>query len=120
MNILTMQEAINSILLAFVCYNLLMRSDMRKKLPSALFYILFITFTALFIYFRIGSVIYKTVGYTYDQGRDFLKVSEIILQKNITFIGPTTGIEGLFHGAWYYYILTIPFIIFNAILRTVG
>lgn len=92
-----------------------MRSDMRKKLPSALFYILFITFTALFIYFRIGSVLYKTVGYTYDQGRDFLKVSEIILQKNITFIGPTTGIEGLFHGAWYYYILTIPFIIFNGL-----
>ena len=78
-----------------------------------LFYILFLTFTALFIYFRIGSILYKTVGYTYDQGRDFIAGSNIILLKKLPFIGPTTGINGLFHGSWWYYLLVIPYCLFG-------
>jgi len=37
----------------------------------------------------------------------------MIIDKNPTFIGPTTGIQGLFHGAWYYYLLIIPFLLFG-------
>lgn len=51
--------------------------------------------------------------YTYDQGRDFLKAEEIVRYSNPTFIGPTTGIQGLHHGAWWYYFLSIVFFIFN-------
>ncbi len=69
----------------------------------------------IFCYFRLKPLYFQTVGYTYDQGRDFLKTAEIILDKNITFIGPTTGIQGLFHGAWYYYLLIIPFLIFRGV-----
>ncbi len=67
----------------------------------------------LFFYFRIIPIINQTVPYTYDQGRDFLKAQEIILYKNPTLLGPTTGIMGLYHGVWWYYFLSVPFIMFN-------
>src|SRR3989344_9237476 len=83
---------------------------MAKKIIGAALFI-FVIF--LFCYFRLKPLYFQTVGYTFDQGRDFLKAAEIIRDRNITFIGPTTGIQGLFHGAWYYYLLIIPFLIFQ-------
>ncbi|MFZ6035216.1 MAG: glycosyltransferase family 39 protein [Patescibacteria group bacterium] len=70
--------------------------------------IMFGLILAVFVYLRVDPIIHHTVPYTYDQGRDFLKVMEMIDAKRPTFIGPTTGIMGLFHGAWWYYLLTIP------------
>lgn len=55
----------------------------------------------------------QNIPYTYDQGRDFLKAQEIVLYKNPTFIGPTTGIMGIYHGAWWYYLLSVAFFIFD-------
>lgn len=66
-----------------------------------------------YILYRIKPIITQDLVYTYDQGRDFLKVVEIFLYKNPTFIGPTTGIMGIYHGAWWYYILGIPFLVFK-------
>ncbi len=37
----------------------------------------------------------------------------MIRDKNPTFIGPTTGIPGIFHGAWWYYLLAFPYIFFH-------
>ncbi len=65
----------------------------------------------IYIFIRFQKLIIKDVPYTYDQGRDFLKTAEIFLYRNLTFIGPTTGIMGLYHGAWWYYILGMPFLI---------
>jgi len=67
----------------------------------------------IFIYLRIMPIFNQTVPYTYDQGRDFLKASEIIKNKDITFIGPTTGIQGVYHGAWWYYFLALIYLVFN-------
>ncbi len=91
-----------------------MSSEIKKKL-SLVNLIIFIIIIVLFCYFRLKPLYFQTVGYTYDQGRDFLKVAEIVTEKNPTFIGPTTGIAGLFHGAWWYYVLVIPFIIFGGL-----
>ena len=75
--------------------------------------LLFLIFVLGFIYLRITPIINQTVPYTYDQGRDFLKAEEIVRFRNPTFIGPTTGIMGLNHGAWWYYLLSIPYFLFN-------
>lgn len=72
----------------------------------------FILLIFLFCYFRLKPIFFQTVPYTFDQGRDFLKVQEIVRDLNPTLIGPTTGIPGLFHGAWWYYFLTVPYLIF--------
>jgi len=48
------------------------------------------------------------LGFWYDQGRDAKVVWELIHHKNVFLIGPTTGIEGIFLGPFYYYFLA-PF-----------
>lgn len=54
-----------------------------------------------------------TIGWmspsNYDTGRDLLVVKDIVVNKNPTLIGPTTGVPGVFHGVWWYYFLAIPF-----------
>ncbi len=82
---------------------------MKKIAKLVLFLIIF----GIFIYLRITPLLNQTVPYTYDQGRDFLKAEEIVRFKNITFLGPTTGIMGLNHGPWWYYFLSIPYFLFN-------
>lgn len=74
---------------------------------------IFLVIIALFCYFRLKPIFFEAVPYTYDQGRDFLKAQEIVLYNNLTFIGPTTGIMGVYHGAWWYYFLSSVFFIFN-------
>jgi hypothetical protein len=51
--------------------------------------------------------------FTYDNGRDMIEAFRIIYGHKLTLIGPTTGIPGVFHGAWAYYWLTIPFLLFK-------
>ncbi|MCL5785027.1 MAG: hypothetical protein M1142_06785 [Patescibacteria group bacterium] len=46
----------------------------------------------------------QLLGFYYDQGRDAIAISKI-LDGNLTLIGPTTGIEGVFLGPFYYYFL---------------
>ncbi len=75
--------------------------------------IIFLIVFLIFIYLRLTPIVNRTVPYTFDQGRDFLKAEEIIRDKNLTFIGPTTGMAGVNHGAWWYYFLLIPYAIFN-------
>ena len=45
-------------------------------------------------------------AFTYDQGRDLLAVSKIIYEGTLTLIGPTTGLQGIFYGPWWYYFLS--------------
>jgi hypothetical protein len=88
---------------------------MFKKQKRFLIFFCFFFIIALFCYFRLKPIYFQTVGYTYDQGRDFLKAAEIVLYKNPTFIGPTTGIMGIYHGAWWYYAIAIPFLLFGGL-----
>lgn len=50
----------------------------------------------------------QTLGFYYDQGRDALVIWDLIHQGKFFLIGPTTGIEGVFRGPFYYYLIT-PF-----------
>jgi len=63
-----------------------------------------IIFAAFFRLYRLDALL----GFYYDQGRDALKVQEILTFKDFPAIGPTTGIAGLFLGPLWYYLLT-PF-----------
>lgn len=74
------------------------------------FVLLLIILLCGFMWTRTPSLLSHSVAYTYDQGRDFLKTAEMIESKKPTFIGPTTGINGLNHGPWWYYTLVFPFI----------
>lgn len=60
---------------------------------------------------RLPSIYYREVAYTYDQARDFLAGARMVTDHQLTFIGPTTGIGGLFHGVWWYYFTAFTFLI---------
>lgn len=50
----------------------------------------------------------ELLGFWYDQGRDALVIWDFIHKGKFFLIGPTTGIEGVFRGPWYYWLIT-PF-----------
>lgn len=54
--------------------------------------------------YRLDSLL----GFYYDQGRDALVIWDFIHKGKLFLIGPTTGIEGIFRGPWYYWLIT-PF-----------
>jgi hypothetical protein len=88
---------------------------MFKKRSYILITILFLLITVIFSYFRLKSTLHESIPYTYDQGRDFLRAAMMVDNRDPVFIGPTTGIEGIFHGSWWYYYLAIPYILFQGL-----
>lgn len=72
-------------------------------------------FTHKIAYLLVGLILFtalllrtwrtdQLLGFYYDQGRDALIISKM-LQGDIVLIGPTTGINGVFLGPFYYYLL---------------
>jgi hypothetical protein len=56
---------------------------------------------------RHGDVLFHT-----DVARDFLVLEEMVTTRSPTLIGPKSGgIQGVFHGPFWYYISLIPFIL---------
>lgn len=53
----------------------------------------------------------QLLGFYYDQGRDALVIWRLIHEGKFFLIGPVTGIEGIFLGPFYYYLLTPLYLI---------
>jgi hypothetical protein len=45
----------------------------------------------------------------FEQGRDAFITQNITQLKDFVLVGPKTDIDGVFHGAWYYYLMAIPY-----------
>lgn len=80
---------------------------MRGKLVLVLLSIILL----IGLWFRIQGPLWGYFAYTYDVGRDLLAVNQIVQNFKLPLIGATTGMEGVFYGPWWYYILVIPFIL---------
>ena len=81
-----------------------------KKHKSILLLSLFV---GIGIYTRLSGTIHGFFAFTYDQGKDFLALDDIVNGRHLTLIGPTTGIDGVFHGVWWYWLLVPLFWIFK-------
>ena len=70
------------------------------------FVFLFVIFCiALFVRtFRLSDLL----GFYYDQGRDALVIWNLWHQGKLFLVGPVTGLEGIFLGPFYYYLIA-PF-----------
>jgi 4-amino-4-deoxy-L-arabinose transferase-like glycosyltransferase len=64
-------------------------------------------------YLRLVGVFTKSFAFTYDVGRDMLALSDIVHFVHFPFIGPTTGIPGVFYGPWWYWLLAPFFFLFG-------
>ncbi|MEK7550253.1 MAG: glycosyltransferase family 39 protein [Patescibacteria group bacterium] len=50
----------------------------------------------------------EILGFYYDQGRDALVIWNFLHKGDLFLVGPTTGIEGILRGPWYYFLI-LPF-----------
>lgn len=72
--------------------------------------LIIIVFLALVI--RTIGIPTHNILFLFDNGRDLLYVEKIVLQHKLLLIGPSSGgLQGYFHGVFWYYLLAIPFII---------
>ncbi len=68
--------------------------------------VLIILILVMSSYLWNGDVLVHT-----DVARDLLVVRDMVENKQITLIGPRSSIPGVFHGALWYYIYVIPFVL---------
>jgi len=81
-----------------------MKKEIKKNKLTYLTLFLILLFSAFFRLFRLDQLL----GFWYDQGRDALVIWDLIHYKKFFLIGPVTGIEGIFLGPFYYYLIA-PF-----------
>lgn len=83
------------------------------------FFVLIIAFLILVSLFpRSVETINGNPVFGIDQGRDYMAAKSIVVDHKFTLIGAElgagqAGLSYLFHGPGYFYLLTIPFIVFN-------
>lgn len=51
--------------------------------------------------------------FDFEKSRDLIASRNIYLNRKLTLIGPTTEVEGIFHGPLYYYLLGLGYYIFK-------
>lgn len=61
-------------------------------------------------FFFRAAYLWRDLVFVYDQGRDAQIVQEILHGK-LTFIGPTTGLDGVYLGPFYFYFLVLPYVV---------
>lgn len=76
-----------------------------------IYLLLFIIIFSLSLILKLLPILNYSFPFTMDQGRDMLEIRSIVVGKNPTLIGPTTSINGVFLGPFWYYFNSIPFII---------
>jgi hypothetical protein len=45
----------------------------------------------------------------FEQGRDAQIIQSIYEFRDFVLVGPSTSIGGIFHGPWYYYLMSVPY-----------
>lgn len=67
---------------------------------------------------RVVEVLNNNFIFLLDMGRDYMAVKNIVVNQKPTLIGAEVGVgmaglNGLFHGPFYFYLLSIPFVLFQ-------
>ncbi len=88
-----------------------MKIDLKKLFTKELLILYIILFLGGVL--RIMALATNSFAFTYDVGRDLIAISQIANLSKLSLIGPTTGIQGVFYGPWWYLILTPFYVIFG-------
>jgi len=82
--------------------------------------LIFVFLLIVFLSFvpRSVEVLNRNPIFLFDQGREMLAAKNIVVNHKLILIGTEVGagqagVSGIFHGPIYYYMLTIPFVLFN-------
>ncbi len=80
-----------------------------KKAIARYILLIFILFLGLLL--RSKDYLRGDFNYSLDQSRDLLLVKQIVESKHITLIGARAGLQGIFHGPLWLYILVPTYVI---------
>ena len=83
----------------------------KEVLGHKIIYLLLLVILGFGLFLRVYNL-NNLLGFYFDQGRDALVIWDLWHFGNIPFIGPTTGIAGIFRGPFYYYLIA-PFYLFG-------
>lgn len=75
--------------------------------------ILLLIIFAIGFFLRAQETLSGNFLFLKDQGRDMLEVKSIVMDRKMTLIGPYTGLQAVFQGPLYYYLLAVPFAVFH-------
>lgn len=86
-----------------------MIKNLKKQefLPVLIFTVIFVAS----LYLKLIPVLNYNFPFTMDQARDMLDIRHIVELRKPTLIGPTTSINGVFLGPFYYYFNLTPYVI---------
>lgn len=74
---------------------------------------IFLIIFALSLYLKLVPVLNYNFPFTMDQARDMLDIRAIVELRKPPLIGPTTSVNGVFLGPFYYYFNLLPYIVSN-------
>lgn len=83
-----------------------------------IFLIVLIWFIGVSLFPRGVEVLNNNYIFLLDQGRDYMAIKNIVVNRKPTLIGSElgggmAGLNGFFHGPFYFYLLSATFVIFN-------
>ncbi len=84
-----------------------MKRAYSTKLYILTFFVVFVTAILL----RVLPIQNNNFLFTMDQARDMLDIRNIVIGKHLTLVGPTTSINGVFLGPFWYYFNVLPFVL---------
>lgn len=62
---------------------------------------------------KLGYISGNNFAFTPDQGRDLIDIRQMVVTHMPRLVGPTTSVNGVLLGPFYYYFIAIPFILFR-------
>lgn len=80
-----------------------------KKLP----YFILATILLVGFFLRAQETLSGNYLFLLDQGRDMMDVRAIVIDHNLTLIGPYTSLQGVFQGPLWYYLIAVTTFIFR-------
>jgi hypothetical protein len=86
---------------------------MNPKLKKLLPYLVLILVVISSLVISLVPIFKGIFALTFDQGRDFLWVKNQIDLRQPSLVGPQGSIEGTFFGPLWYWLLAIPYLLFN-------
>ena len=72
-----------------------------------------VLFLLLGVVFKLYVTSNENIIFHMDSARDYVDVREMVELGKLRLIGPTSAIDGFFNGPGWYYLLAIPYILFD-------